>query len=59
MTQTLQDPNVVVPLTLKYINDARTADRRVSGRTYLTLDERQATSMSDNDTRDFVAGLMR
>ncbi|MGW0039356.1 lipase family protein [Gordonia sp. NPDC003376] len=59
MTQTLQDPNVVVPVTLKYINDARVADRRVTARTYLTPDATQAQTMADNDIRQFVTRVTR
>ncbi|MGC4933003.1 alpha/beta hydrolase family protein [Gordonia sp. DT30] len=59
MTQTLQDPDVVVPLSLKYINEARTADSRVDGRTYLTLDGTQAASLAADNTRDFVSRVMR
>ncbi|MGV9671239.1 MULTISPECIES: alpha/beta hydrolase family protein [unclassified Gordonia (in: high G+C Gram-positive bacteria)] len=58
MSQTLQDSAVIVPLTLKYITDART-DRLVDGRTYLTPVASQAESMSDNDVRAFVARVTR
>lgn len=59
MTQTLQDPSVVVPLTLRYINDARVADRRVEAHTYLTLDGSAAKTLADNDTRAFLTRVMR
>lgn len=59
MTQGLIDPSVIVPLTLKYINDARLADRQVSPRPYLTLSEDGARRMADNDIRSFVANVMR
>ncbi|NDK88026.1 lipase [Gordonia desulfuricans] len=59
MSQTLQDPNVVVPVTLKYLNDARVADRRVTARTYLTPDAAQAQTMADNDIRGFVARVTK
>ncbi|MEP9417281.1 lipase [Gordonia sp. VNQ95] len=58
MSQTLQDSAVIVPLTLKYITDAR-ADRLVDGRTYLTPIGSQAETMSDNDVRAFVARVTR
>lgn len=58
MTQSLQDTSVVVPTTLKYLNDAR-ADRRVTARTYLTLDATRSKQLSENDTRAFVARLLR
>ncbi|WP_238420111.1 S9 family peptidase [Gordonia sp. 'Campus'] len=59
MTQTLQDTSVVVPLTLKYLNDARAGDSKVSARTYLTLDGAQSKRMSDTDIRGFVARVLR
>lgn len=59
MTQTLADPTVIVPLTLKYINDARLADSRVDGRTYLTPVQSQAQSMSADDTRAFLTRVLR
>lgn len=59
MTQGLVDPSVIVPLTFKYINDARSADRQVSPRPYLTLSEDSANRMADNDIRAFVATVMR
>ncbi len=59
MTQTLQDTSVVVPLTLKYLNDARVGDSKVSARTYLTLDGAQSKRFSDADIRAFVARVLR
>ncbi|UPG67065.1 alpha/beta hydrolase family protein [Gordonia hongkongensis] len=59
MTQTLQDTSVVVPLTLKYLNDARVGDSKVSARTYLTLDGAQSKRFSDTDIRAFVARVLR
>ncbi|RPA12985.1 lipase family protein [Gordonia sp. OPL2] len=57
MTQSLFDQNVVVPLSLRYLNDARTADRRVSARTYLAVNDQQSDALSDNDIRWFVSRL--
>ncbi|UPW07722.1 lipase family protein [Gordonia terrae] len=59
MTQTLQDTSVVVPLTLKYLNDARGGDAKVSARTYLTLDGAQSKRFSDTDIRGFVARILQ
>ncbi|WP_055475879.1 alpha/beta hydrolase family protein [Gordonia sp. HS-NH1] len=59
MTQTLQDTSVVVPLTLKYLNDARAGDTKVSARTYLTLDGTHSKRLSDTDIRGFVARILR
>ncbi|AFR50013.1 alpha/beta hydrolase family protein [Gordonia sp. KTR9] len=59
MTQTLQDTSVVVPLTLKYLNDARAGDTKVSARTYLTLDGAHSKRLSDTDIRGFVARILR
>ncbi|MDV6309847.1 lipase family protein [Gordonia amicalis] len=58
MTQSLQDTSVVVPLSLKYLNEAR-ADRLVQARTYLTLDGAQSAKLSDNDIRAFIAKILR
>ncbi|MEO9327288.1 alpha/beta hydrolase family protein [Gordonia aurantiaca] len=58
MTQSLQDTSVVVPLTLKYLNEAR-ADRQVQPRTYLVLDAAQSKKLSDNDIRAFVAKILK
>ncbi|MDY6808728.1 MAG: lipase family protein [Actinomycetota bacterium] len=55
MTQSLFDQNVVVPLSLRYLNDAQHADRRVTARTYLAFNQQQSESLSDNDMRWFVA----
>ncbi len=57
MTQSLQDTSVVVPLSLKYLNEAR-ADRKVQARTYLTLDSAQSVKLSDNDIRAFIAKVL-
>ncbi|KAF0969133.1 MULTISPECIES: lipase family protein [Gordonia] len=58
MTQSLQDTSVVVPLSLKYLNEAR-ADRQVQSRTYLTLDGAQSAKLSDNDIRAFIAKILK
>ncbi|MFW0786644.1 lipase [Gordonia sp. CPCC 206044] len=58
LTQSLFDQNVIVPLSLRYLNDARAADSRVSARTYLVLNDQQADALSDNDIRAFVSRLL-
>ncbi len=58
MTQSLQDTSVVVPLSLKYLNEVR-ADRQVQARTYLTLDAAQSAKLSDNDIRAFMAKVLK
>ncbi|MAU84083.1 lipase family protein [Gordonia sp. Z-3] len=55
MTQSLFDQDVVVPLSLRYLNDAQHADRRVTARTYLAVNQQQSEALSDNDMRWFVA----
>ncbi|AZG48727.1 alpha/beta hydrolase [Gordonia insulae] len=57
MAQSLFDQNVIVPLSLRYLNDARTADRRVTARTYLAVNQQQFEALSDNDIRWFVSRL--
>ncbi|WAC56150.1 lipase family protein [Gordonia sp. SL306] len=57
MTQSLFDQNVIVPLSLRYLNDARAADRRVTARTYLAVNQQQSDALSDNDIRWFVSRL--
>ncbi|MFT4043994.1 MAG: lipase family protein [Gordonia sp. (in: high G+C Gram-positive bacteria)] len=59
MGQGLVDPTVVVPLTLKYINDARLADSHVVARPYPVFRFSQATALSDKDFRWFVARQLR
>lgn len=58
VTQSLQDTSVVVPLSLKYLNEVR-ADRQVQARTYLTLDAAQSAKLSDNDIRAFMAKVLK
>ncbi|WP_279104304.1 alpha/beta hydrolase family protein [Gordonia paraffinivorans] len=58
MTQSLQDTSVVVPLTLKYLNEAR-ADRKATPRTYLVLDAAQSKKLSDDDIRGFIAKVLK
>ncbi|MEE4021909.1 lipase family protein [Gordonia sp. PKS22-38] len=57
MTQSLFDQNVVVPLSLRYLNDAQNADRQVTARTYLAINQQQSEALSDNDMRWFVSRL--
>lgn len=59
MAQGLVDPTVVVPLTFKYINDARIADSHVTPRPYLVFQADQADAMAANDFRWFVNRLMQ
>ncbi|MCR5976935.1 lipase [Gordonia jinghuaiqii] len=59
MTQALQDTSVVVPLTLKYLNESRVADRQVDARIYFTFAESQADQYSDNDIRAFFTRILR
>ncbi|MGK2320109.1 lipase family protein [Gordonia rhizosphera NBRC 16068] len=59
LTQGLFDQNVVVPLSLRYLNDAQAADRHVTARTYLVFNQQQSDALSDNDIGSFVSRLLR
>ncbi|GAC66452.1 lipase family protein [Gordonia soli] len=55
LAQSIHDDGVVVPMTLKYLNDAQLGDRKVTARTYLTLTAQQSNALADQETRTFVS----